>query len=167
MTKRRITDDLEVLLGVLPEHISEAVAAVNDSDNLLEIILDLGRVPTARFLSGEVVLKDEEITQEEIDYVVEGIGEVDADNRAGLERTLELQVQIQALHPEAVGHQEFHIQPRALQPAGRGSRTGKGEAAMPSAFKAEARPRSWPAPGRSPSQREREGRPLPSSCSRR
>ena len=88
MTKRRITDDLEILLGVLPEHISEAVAAVNDSDNLLEIILDLGRVPTARFLSDEVVLKDEEVTQEEIDYVVKRIGEVDADNRAGLERTL-------------------------------------------------------------------------------
>lgn len=88
MTKRHITDDLEALLGVLPKYISEAVAAVNDSDNLLEIILDLGRVPTARFLNGEAVLQEEEVTQEEIDYVVERIGEVDADNRAGLERTL-------------------------------------------------------------------------------
>jgi stage III sporulation protein SpoIIIAA len=88
MTKRRITDDLEALLNVLPPEIREAVTGINDSDNLLEVILDLGRVPTARFVNGEVVLQEQEVSREEIDFVVERIGEVDADNRAGLERTL-------------------------------------------------------------------------------
>ncbi len=88
MKKRRITDDLDALLGVLPLGLAEAVTAVNDSDNLLEVILDLGRVPTARFLNGEKVLREAEVTLEDLDYVVERIGDFDADNRAGLERTL-------------------------------------------------------------------------------
>jgi stage III sporulation protein SpoIIIAA len=88
MTQLRITDDLDALLGVLPEKIVAAVHKANDYDNLLEIILDLGRVPTARYVQGEVVLIEKEITRAELDHVVEGVGEFDADNRAGIERTL-------------------------------------------------------------------------------
>jgi stage III sporulation protein SpoIIIAA len=88
MTQLRITDDLDALLGVLPGDIVEAVHKANDYDNLLEIILDLGRVPTARYVEGETVLNKKEITRAELDHVVERIGEFDADNRAGLERTL-------------------------------------------------------------------------------
>jgi stage III sporulation protein SpoIIIAA len=88
MTQRRITDDLHALLGVLPPQIASAVVEANNSDALLEIILDLGRKPMARFLAGEVELSQKEVDRAEIDYVVARIGEVDADNRAGLERTL-------------------------------------------------------------------------------
>jgi stage III sporulation protein SpoIIIAA len=88
MTQLKITDDLDALLGVLPGNIVEAVHKANDYDNLLEIILDLGRVPTARYVQGEVVLSNKEIARPELDHVVERIGEFDADNRAGLERTL-------------------------------------------------------------------------------
>jgi stage III sporulation protein SpoIIIAA len=88
MSNHKITDDLEALLGVLPPYISQAVIGVNDSSNLLEVILDLGRVPTARFLKGEAMLSEDEVTRDEIDYVADRIGEFDTDNRAGLERTL-------------------------------------------------------------------------------
>jgi stage III sporulation protein SpoIIIAA len=86
--QRRITDDLEVLLNILPESIVKAVHVANNYDKLLEIILDLGRVPTARYVDDETVLRDKEITHDELDHVVERIGTFDADNRAGLERTL-------------------------------------------------------------------------------
>jgi stage III sporulation protein SpoIIIAA len=88
MRQREITDDLHALLDVLPPPVSEAVNQANDSQNLVEVILDLGRVPTARFFEHEVVLLQTEVTHEEIEYVVERIGAFDADNRAGLERTL-------------------------------------------------------------------------------
>jgi len=88
MTQKRITDDLQALLGVLPPAVAESLVQANNSDNLLEIILDLGRVPVARFVDKEVPLSQGEITHNEIDYVVSRIGEFDADNRAGLERTL-------------------------------------------------------------------------------
>jgi stage III sporulation protein SpoIIIAA len=88
MEQRKITDDLQALLGVLPPSIARSLTTENDSDNLLEVILDLGRLPTARFIDREVTLSQVEVTHADIDYVVGRIGEFDADNRAGLERTL-------------------------------------------------------------------------------
>jgi stage III sporulation protein SpoIIIAA len=74
---------------VLPPVLVDAVHAANNSDHLLEVILDLGRVPTARFTDDkELPLSSVEVTREEIDFVVARVGEFDADNRAGLERTL-------------------------------------------------------------------------------
>ena len=88
MTQRRITDDLHALLGVLPDPIADAVVKANNSDLLLEIVMDLGRLPMARFTTGEVTLAQREVGREEIDFVVARIGDFDTDNRAGLERTL-------------------------------------------------------------------------------
>lgn len=86
--QKRITDDLHALMAVLPPHIDRSLANANRTDDLLEIILDLGRVPTARYVDREVVLAPDEITRADIDYVVTRIGDFDADNRAGMERTL-------------------------------------------------------------------------------
>ena len=88
MTQLKITDDLDALLDVLPLDIRHAVEKANDSDNLLEIILDLGRIPTSRFVDHEINIRETEVTRAEIDYVDERTGEFDADNRAGIERTL-------------------------------------------------------------------------------
>lgn len=88
MTQLKITDDLQALLDVLPVDIRAAVEQADDSENLLEIILDLGRVPTARFVDREIGLRDSEVTRAEIDHVDDRTGEFDADNRAGIERTL-------------------------------------------------------------------------------
>jgi stage III sporulation protein SpoIIIAA len=88
MEKRKITDDLHALLDVLPPVIAQAVQEFNASDNLLEVILDLGRLPTARYIEREIGLNRVEVTHVDIDFVVKRIGEFDADNRAGLERTL-------------------------------------------------------------------------------
>ncbi len=88
MSQRKITDDLQALLDVLPSVIAKAVTDLDDSDNLLEVILDLGRLPTARFVDREAVLSRVEVTHADIDDVVGRIGDFDADNRAGMERTL-------------------------------------------------------------------------------
>ncbi len=88
MDKRKITDDLNALLDVLPAPIAQAVRDYNASEDLLEVILDLGRLPTARYVEREVVLSKNEVTPLDIEFVVRRIGEFDADNRAGLERTL-------------------------------------------------------------------------------
>ena len=88
MTQHRITDDLEVLLDVLPPNIRHAVEKANNSEKLLEIVIDLGRIAAARFVDGEIPLSVKEITRAEIDHVTERIGKFDADNRAGMERTL-------------------------------------------------------------------------------
>ncbi|MBI5959140.1 MAG: AAA family ATPase [Chloroflexi bacterium] len=87
--ERRITDDLDRLKSVLPEKLVQALVALKrKDDDLLEVILDQGRVPTARFVEDEVVLDQHEVTAEMIAYVTERLGDFDEDNRAGLERTL-------------------------------------------------------------------------------
>ena len=88
MTGKRITDNLDAMLGVLPPHTTRALLAMGRSDELLEVILDLGRLPTARFLDGEYPLSEAETSHEDIQNVVDRIGDFDTDNRAGLERTL-------------------------------------------------------------------------------
>ncbi len=88
MTRRQITDDLDALLSVLPKDIEDAVRERNNSSDLLEVILDLGRVPTSRLTTEEVVLVEREVTTADIQHVVEGLGDFDEDNRAGIERTL-------------------------------------------------------------------------------
>ncbi|MGV8049374.1 MAG: R3H domain-containing nucleic acid-binding protein [Anaerolineaceae bacterium] len=87
-TQKRITDDLEAMLDVFPTDIAQSVQSKDNFDNLLEVILDLGRLPSARFVDGEIALLQRDITQEDLDYVTGRIGDFDADNRAGMERTL-------------------------------------------------------------------------------
>lgn len=85
------TDNLDVLLAVLPLDISHAVADAGRRegyDGLIEIVMDLGRVPEARFQTGEVPLLEREVNREDLGFVAERIGEFGGDNRAGIERTL-------------------------------------------------------------------------------
>ncbi|MHB0998699.1 MAG: R3H domain-containing nucleic acid-binding protein [Armatimonadota bacterium] len=88
MGQQRITDNLTQLLDVLPPGIRECLEQQPDLDELLEIILDLGRGAEARFPARAVELCDIEINAQDIDYVVERVGEFGKDNRAGIERTL-------------------------------------------------------------------------------
>ncbi len=96
-------DDLRTLLSVLPYSIRERVEAHGREDELLEIVLDLGRVPTARYVDGEVILRDSEVSREEIDQVVNSIGDFDDDNRAGIARTLHRISGIYNRHRQVVG----------------------------------------------------------------
>ncbi len=86
--EQTITDDLEVMCSVLPPHIQKSLSEINQSADLLEVVMDLGRVPEARYVAGERDLSEREITHEDLDYVVSRIGEFTADNRAGIPRTL-------------------------------------------------------------------------------
>jgi stage III sporulation protein SpoIIIAA len=101
--QRRITDNLDVMLSSLPPVIAERLTEINRSDDLLEMILDVGRVPTARYLDGELTLLEREVTRDDIEYVVARIGEFDADNRAGIERTLHRISAIRNRHGRIVG----------------------------------------------------------------
>ena len=88
MQQQKITDDLQVMINVLPPSIADALRRADRGDELLEVVLDLGRLPEARFTDNETTLVDTEVTTAEIEYVVSRISTFDADNRAGIERTL-------------------------------------------------------------------------------
>jgi stage III sporulation protein SpoIIIAA len=81
-------EDLEALFTILPLRVRHKIEEIGQVDELLEIVMDLGRVPSARYVDGEYVLNSHEITQTEIDGVVASIGDFDDDNRTGIARTL-------------------------------------------------------------------------------
>ena len=86
-----ITDDLQDLLAVLPPHIAERITAHQtrrDLGSLIEIVMDLGRPPEARFQHDEIELLDVDVTREDLSFVGDRIGNFGDDNRAGIERTL-------------------------------------------------------------------------------
>jgi stage III sporulation protein SpoIIIAA len=84
-----VTNNIDLLLGALPPHITVAIQACETNpDDLLEVVMDLGRLPEARYRDEERFLSDREVTQAEIDYVIERIGQFGEDNRAGIPRTL-------------------------------------------------------------------------------
>ena len=86
--RRETIDDLSLLMSALPPDVLDAVRDLTDPSKLIEIVMDLGRSPEARFVDGEVTLLDREITEADIKYVVDHIGTFGDDNRAGIERTL-------------------------------------------------------------------------------
>lgn len=89
MAKREeIVDNLEELLDVLPPRVRDVLIGLDNLPELLEIVLDLGRRPEARFPDGFIYLSDETVTRDDIDYVVRRVGEFGDDNRAGIEATL-------------------------------------------------------------------------------
>ena len=75
-------------LTSLPPEIVAAVHALPDREELIEVVMDLGRRPEGRFPDAEVSLLEREITDADIAFVVEHIGTFGDDNRAGIERTL-------------------------------------------------------------------------------
>ncbi len=82
-------EDLEALLVALPPEIAERIRAIPAERDVIEVIMDLGRPPEARFgAGGEQVLLEREVSEEDIQYVIDHIGSFGEDNRAGIERTL-------------------------------------------------------------------------------
>ena len=103
MSSKQITDNLDALLGVLPPDVTSELTTINRPDDLLEVILDIGRVPTARYINEEITLREVEVTKDDIEYIISRIGDFDADNRAGLERTLHRISAIRNRHSHVVG----------------------------------------------------------------
>jgi stage III sporulation protein SpoIIIAA len=86
--RTQITDDLGELLAVLPESIRTTLEQHPKLSILIEVVMDLGRYPEARFPDGAEYLRDVVITRAELQYCVDRLGSFSGDNRAGIERTL-------------------------------------------------------------------------------
>jgi stage III sporulation protein SpoIIIAA len=84
----RVTDDLGKLLEILPPRIREALDRLKPYDDLIEVVLDLGRQPEARFSKRFTFLSEDYVSEDDIAYVVSRVGEFGKDNRAGIARTL-------------------------------------------------------------------------------
>ena len=88
MKQLRVTDDLDQLMEVVPPAVRQRLEEQDDLEELLEIVMDLGRDAEARFPLRVLELSDVAVKPEDLEYVVDRVGEFGKDNRAGIERTL-------------------------------------------------------------------------------
>lgn len=84
----QITDDLNKLLDIVPDYIRQPLEQHPQRNNLIEIVMDLGRLPEARFPSNAEYLSQTPISKTDLKYCIERVGHFGGDNRAGIEQTL-------------------------------------------------------------------------------
>lgn len=81
-------DDLDQILSILPPSIRTRLAQHPQRQSLIEVVLDLGRLPEARFYSSVEYLSEEPVTHADLDHCIKRVGSFGGDNRAGIEKTL-------------------------------------------------------------------------------
>lgn len=84
----QITDDLNRLLDIVPDEIRQPLEQHPQRNNLIEIVMDLGRQPEARFPSLAEPLSQTPVSKAHLNYCIERVGHFGGDNRAGIEQTL-------------------------------------------------------------------------------
>ncbi len=103
IVESRITDDLNKLLAMLPTDLRDQLNVHPDKDKLVEVVMDLGRLPEARFPGKAEYLSDRVITQADLDESIKNVGDFGGDNRAGIERTLHRISAIRNRRGEVIG----------------------------------------------------------------
>ena len=83
-----LADDLNQLLNVLPKFVREPIEQHPNREQLIEIVLDIGRRPEARFSTSTDYLSYRTIVWQDLDYILKRLGKFSGDNRAGIEKTL-------------------------------------------------------------------------------
>jgi len=81
-------NELDLLLNVLPEHITETINSLPNKSELLEVVMDLGRLPEARLINDNLILDQTNISKDDLANLIQKIGFIGEDNRAGIEGTL-------------------------------------------------------------------------------
>jgi stage III sporulation protein SpoIIIAA len=99
----QITDDLNKLLKILPEPIQTRLAQHPKKEVLVEVVMDLGRRPEARFPGSAEYLSDTPVSQTDLNDCIAKVGDFGGDNRAGIERTLHRISAIRNRRGEVIG----------------------------------------------------------------
>jgi len=100
---KQVFEDLELLLDVLPERVKSKIQEISNLAELIEVVLDLGKLPEVRFTKKVIYIEGPQITSDDIKSVTDKVGEFTADNRAGIERTLHRISGIRNRHGRIIG----------------------------------------------------------------
>ena len=83
-----LADNLNQLLEIVPTFIQKPLKDHPKREILIEIVLDIGRRPEARFADSTEYLSYRTIAWQDLDYIIKRLGKFSDDNRAGIEKTL-------------------------------------------------------------------------------
>ncbi|MGD8941295.1 MAG: AAA family ATPase, partial [Gammaproteobacteria bacterium] len=102
MSIETFTDDLSLLIKTLPENLQQALNSL-PREELLEVVMDLGRPPQARLPQHSLNLSETPVNRADLDQVISTVGQFGADNRAGIEGTLHRISAIRNRHGSIIG----------------------------------------------------------------
>ena len=83
-----LADNLNQLLEILPKFVSKPLFKHKNRSQLIEIVLDVGRRPEARFANSVSYLSYRNVGWQDLEYTLKRLGKFSGDNRAGIEKTL-------------------------------------------------------------------------------
>jgi len=81
-------NELETLLENLPLFVQAPLVTHALYEEVVEILLDLGRRPEVRFVNQSEYLSQKLISWQDLDYIIKRISKFSNENRAGIDRTL-------------------------------------------------------------------------------
>lgn len=88
MNKVQFHSDLDRLIEILPPKITKCLSH-ETLDDVIELVLDLGRQPEIRHADGNIdYLGEDTIVDEDIKYITDRVPEFTKDNRSGIAGTL-------------------------------------------------------------------------------
>jgi len=88
MSNLEFQNDLDRLTEVLPEKVRRYIS-YEKMEDVIEIVLDIGRTPEIRHAGGKIdYLGEEFVCEEDINYITEHIQDFTSDNRSGIPGTL-------------------------------------------------------------------------------
>jgi stage III sporulation protein SpoIIIAA len=99
----QLKEDLQKLLDILPQEIRQVLEQHPLRDNLIEVVIDLGRRPEARFPEKAEYLSSTPISYEQLRDCIQRVGRFGGDNRAGIEQTLHRISAIRNRNGEIIG----------------------------------------------------------------
>ncbi|KAJ4909387.1 P-loop containing nucleoside triphosphate hydrolases superfamily protein [Raphanus sativus] len=68
-------DELRRLLALVPEEIRRTLEEHPQISELIEVVLDLGRKPLARFPSGDFIISEDAVRVKDLEFAVSQVGE--------------------------------------------------------------------------------------------
>ncbi|KAL1343051.1 hypothetical protein HN51_029498 [Arachis hypogaea] len=80
--------ELEMFLELLPLKMRRELYRHQEIGMLIEVVMDLGRKPLARFPSGDWVISEQPIKLEDLRHAISKVGEFSDDNRSGINSSL-------------------------------------------------------------------------------
>ncbi|CAI9091169.1 OLC1v1026123C1 [Oldenlandia corymbosa var. corymbosa] len=80
--------DMDLFLELVPLRMRSELFSHQEIGELIEVVLDLGRKPLARFPSGDWVMSEQPVKLEDLQHAISKIGDFSDDNRSGIDRSL-------------------------------------------------------------------------------
>lgn len=80
--------ELDLFLELLPLKMKSELSGHREIGELIEVVMDLGRKPIARFPSGDFVICEQPVRHEDLKHAISKVGDFSDDNRSGIDSSL-------------------------------------------------------------------------------